>query len=100
MSAPARVELSVLGQKLSVRSAASADYLQKLAREVEDRAVAIQRGGVRDPMSALALAAIELADELQRLKDDQTREAGDVQARLDALVDLVRRVAPPDRSAS
>jgi len=70
MTAPARVELSLLGQKLSVRSEAGAEYLQSLARFVEDRAVAIQQGGVRDPMSALALAAIEIADELHRLRDE------------------------------
>jgi cell division protein ZapA (FtsZ GTPase activity inhibitor) len=95
VTAPARVELSLLGQKLSVRSAASADYLQSLARFVEDRAAAIQQGGVRDPMSALALAAIEIADELHRLRDEQARDAGDVRARLDALVDLIQSVTPP-----
>lgn len=95
MSAPARVELSLLGQKLSVRSAAGAEYLQSLARFVEDRAVAIQQGGVRDPMSALALAAIEIADELHRLRDEQSREQTDVRARLDALVDLIESVTPP-----
>ena len=98
MTAPARIELSLLGQKLTVRSAAGAEYLQSLAHFVEERAVAIQKSGLRDPMSALALAAIELADELHRLRDERTREETDVRARLDALVDLIHSVTPPATS--
>ena len=95
MSEPARVELTILGQKLSVRSSAGAEYLKLLARDVEDRAVAIQRGGIRDPLSSLALAAIELADELHRLRDDQSKDTKTVSARHDALVDLIQKVTPP-----
>ena len=90
----ARVELSILGQKVAVRTEAPADYLQGLARFVEERAVALQQSGVRDPMSALALAAVEIADELHRVRDAQTRDTGNVERRLDALVDLLQRVAP------
>jgi cell division protein ZapA (FtsZ GTPase activity inhibitor) len=97
MSPPARVELSLLGQKLTVRSEAPAEYLQSLARFVEDRAVALQQSGVRDPMSALALAAIEIADELHRARDENVRDTQDVRARLGALVDLLESVNPPDR---
>lgn len=97
MSAAGRVELTVLGQKLTVRSAESPEYLQSLARFVEDRALALQQSGVRDPMSALALAAIELADELHRTRDEKSRDAKDVRARLGALVSLLDRVTPSDR---
>ena len=96
MAAPERVELTLLGQKLTVRSD-EPEYLRSLARFVEERALALQKGGVRDPMGALALAAIEIADELHRAKDDQTRDATDVRARLDALVDLLQSVTPPER---
>lgn len=90
----ARVELSILGQKFAVRSEAAPDYLQGLARSVEERALALQKSGVHDPMSALALAAIEIADELNRARDEQSRHTGDVQDRLGALVDLLQRVTP------
>jgi cell division protein ZapA (FtsZ GTPase activity inhibitor) len=92
----ARVELSILGQKLVVRTEDSAEYLRGLARFVEERALALQKSGVHDPMSAVALAAIEIADELHRARDEQSRDAGDVRRRLDALVDLLHRVAPAD----
>ncbi len=97
MATPTRVELSLLGQKLTVRSEASPEYLKSLARFVEDRALALQQGGVRDPMSALALAAIEIADELHRLRDEKTHDLGDVRARLGALVDLLESVTPRER---
>lgn len=97
MSAVGRVDLTVLGQKLTVRSAESPEYLQSLARFVEDRAIALQQSGVRDPMSALALAAIEIADDLHRARDETTRDARDVGARLDALVSLLDSVTPHDR---
>lgn len=89
-----RVELSILGQKFTVRSEAAPEYLQGLARFVEERALALQKSGVHDPMSALALAAIEIADELHRARDEQSRDTGDVQERLGALVDLLQRVTP------
>jgi cell division protein ZapA (FtsZ GTPase activity inhibitor) len=95
----ARVELSILGQKLTVRSEAPPDYLRKLARFVEERAVALQKSGLQEPMSALTLAAIEIADELHRAREEQSRDAGDVERRLDALVDLLHRVAPADGSS-
>jgi cell division protein ZapA (FtsZ GTPase activity inhibitor) len=96
-STAGRVELTVLGQRLTVRSAESPEYLTELARFVEDRAVVLQRGGVRDPMSALALAAIEIADELHRARDAQARDAKDVGARIGALVSLLDSVTPRER---
>ena len=95
MTVPERVELSVLGTKLSVRSAAEPAYLQSLARFVEERAEAIQQGGVRDPMTALTLAAIEIADDLHRLRDEHVRDESVVRERLDALVELIQSVTPP-----
>ena len=96
MATPSRVELSVLGQKLSVRSEAEPEYLKTLARFVEERASTLQQGGVRDPMSALVLAAIEIADELHRLRDDAVRDARDVHVRIGALVDLLEAVTPSE----
>src|SRR5438270_110286 len=61
---------------------------------------ALQRGGVRDPMKALVLAALEMADDLHRAREEKTRDAGEVEARLGALVELLDRVAsdPPRRT--
>ena len=96
---PARVELNLLGQTLTLRSEADPAYLKTLAAFVEKRVTALQRGGVRDSMKALILAALDIADELHRTRDDRTRDSGDVEARLGALVQLLDRAAddPPGR---
>jgi len=93
LSEPGRVELTLLGQTLTVRTEASADYLRSLAKYLEERVATIKRGGVRDAHTALILAALDIADELFRARDDVTRREGDVRARLGALVTLLEKVS-------
>ena len=98
MSESRRVELTFLGQALALRTEASPDYLRKLAKFVEERVAELKRAGVKDPMKALSLAALDIADELFRARDETIRGAGDVGARLGALVALLDKVAPKERS--
>ena len=96
MAEPARVELTLLGQKLSLRSEASPEYLQALAAFVEDRVATLQNSGVRDPLKALSLAALDMADELHRAQEERSGE-GEVGARLRAVIarlDELTRQAP------
>jgi cell division protein ZapA (FtsZ GTPase activity inhibitor) len=92
--AAGRVELTLLGQTLTVRTEAPADYVRGLAAYVEERVNTLQTGAVRDPMAALILAALDIADELFRTREDTARQQGDVGARLGALVEFLDRVAP------
>ena len=71
MSEPRRIELNLLGQTLTIRSEASADYLRRLAKFLEDRVAQLKRSGVADPMTALSLAALDIADELFRAREDK-----------------------------
>ncbi len=89
MSAPKRVELTFLGQALALRTDASPDYVRKLAKFVEERVAELKRAGVKDPLKALSLAALDITDELFKARDEKTRGAGDVGARLGALVALL-----------
>jgi len=89
MSAPKRVELTFLGQALALRTDASPDYVRKLAKFVEERVAELKRAGVKDPLKALSLVALDIADELFKTRDEKTRGAGDVGARLGALVALL-----------
>jgi cell division protein ZapA len=91
---PARVELTLLGQTLALRSGADPAYLKRLAAFVEERVTALQRGGVRDQTKALILAALEIADELYRAREDRTKDARDVEARLGALVEILDGLTP------
>jgi hypothetical protein len=56
--------------------------------------------GVKDPLAALTLAALDITDELFRLREDAARQEGDVGARIGALVEMLDRLAPePPRRA-
>jgi cell division protein ZapA (FtsZ GTPase activity inhibitor) len=96
MTEARRVELTFLGQALALRTEASPDYIRKLAKFVEERVAELKRAGVKDPLKALSLAALDIADELHRARDEQALGAGDVGARLGALVTLLDRAAPKD----
>ena len=99
MSEARRIELNLLGQTLTIRSEASPDYLRRLAKYLEERVSALKRSGVQDPMTALALAALDITDELFRGREDKSRNEGDVGARLGALVALLEKVAPREPGA-
>jgi cell division protein ZapA (FtsZ GTPase activity inhibitor) len=94
MAEPQRVELMFLGTKLTVRTEASPEYLQSLVRYLEDAVGELRRGGVRDDATALMLAALDVADELFREREDK-HSAGDVSARLGALVTLLEQSTGP-----
>jgi cell division protein ZapA (FtsZ GTPase activity inhibitor) len=89
-----RVELTLLGQTLTVRTEAPPDYVRRLALFLEERVNGLRSAGVKDPMAALTLAALDIADELFRTREDQARHEGDVGARLGALVQMLERFTP------
>ena len=97
MGEPQRVQLTLLGQTLTVRTEASPEYLQSLVRYLEAAVAALRRSGIRDDSTALMLAALDVTDELFREREDKQRNDGDVGTRLGALVTLLEQAAPPSR---
>ena len=95
MAEAQRVELTFLGTKLTVRTEAEPEYLQSLVRSLEDAVARLRQAGVRDDTTALKLAALDVADELFREREDKQRAAGDVGARLGALVSLLEETTGP-----
>ena len=92
-----RVELTLLGQSLTVRTEASDDYVHVLARYLEERVDTLRKSGVQDPTKALLLAALDITDELFRARQDKDKTAGDVGARLGALLTLLEQATPKPR---
>jgi cell division protein ZapA (FtsZ GTPase activity inhibitor) len=88
---PGRVELTLLGQALTVRTEADPEYVRTLAHYLEERVAELAKTGVKEPMAALTLAALDITDELFRAREDRERQDGDVQARLGALVQMLER---------
>ena len=95
MSEAKRLELTLLGKTLTVRTGASSEYLQSLARYLEDAVATLRRSGVRDETTALMLAALDVTDELFREREDKTRSAREVGGRLGALLTLLEQATPP-----
>jgi cell division protein ZapA (FtsZ GTPase activity inhibitor) len=89
-----RVELSLLGQTLTVRTEASPEYVRQLATFLEERVGELARAGIKDQMAALTLAALDITDELFRAREERARQDGDVNTRLSALVEILDRLAP------
>lgn len=84
-----RVELTLLGQTLAIRTEAGVDYARSLARFVEERVTEVVRAGVQDPWRAMAMAALDIADELFREREGAARREGDVDARLRTVLALL-----------
>ena len=89
MAEAGRVELTLLGQTLTVRTEAAPEHIRALADYLEDRVGALRKSGVRDPLAALTLAALDITDELFRLREDHSIDERDVGTRLGALVSLL-----------
>jgi cell division protein ZapA (FtsZ GTPase activity inhibitor) len=104
-----RVEVDILGKKYTIRSEAAPEYVRELAAYVEKRAREIEGASPgQDPAKVLALAALYIADEMFRLRDeraegDKKRATGekertaaekDAIARLSALRQLLDSVVP------
>jgi cell division protein ZapA len=91
-----RVEIEILGQRYVIRSHAPPDHVRRLVGFVEGRVGEIRgTGPAHDPQKLLALAALDIADELLRLQDERARNDGDASARVGALVQLLESVVEP-----
>ena len=90
MSDAQRVEVEILGQKYTIKSEADPKYVKDLAAYVEKRVKSVE-GQIRgqDPVKALALAALYIADELFRAREDLSKYEGDLPKRIGAMVDLL-----------
>jgi cell division protein ZapA (FtsZ GTPase activity inhibitor) len=88
-----RVEVEILGQKYTIRSAAEAGYVRELAAYLEKRVLEIRGGGGgQDAARLLALAALYITDELFRLRDERSEADRAAGARLGALRELLDAV--------
>lgn len=94
MSEPKRIELTLLGQNLTLRTEAPSDYVRSLAHYLEKRVETLRRAGVQDTGKALILAALDVTDELFRAREDRERQAGDLGARLGVLASVLERATP------
>ena len=87
-----RVEVEILGQKYTIRSASEAGYVRELAAYLEKRVSELRGGGQQDAARLLALAALYITDELFRLRDERREADQAASARVGALRELLDAV--------
>lgn len=67
---PSLVQVEIFGQNYSVKSGGDADYVRKLAAFVDEEMKDVSRAsGAVDSLRVAVLAALNLADEIHRLRE-------------------------------
>jgi cell division protein ZapA (FtsZ GTPase activity inhibitor) len=96
MSKTNRVEFELLGQKYTIRSDATPEYVRRLVAHVEKTIKQIQaEGGPQDPQKLAVLAAFYIADELFRGRDASRQTEGAAAERVGVLLELLEKTARP-----
>jgi cell division protein ZapA (FtsZ GTPase activity inhibitor) len=96
MTERARVDVTLLGQPLVIRTEASPEYVKTLAAFIEERVATLRKSGVRDTMMALTLAALDITDELFRARQDRVRNDATLRTRIEGMTSLLDDVLPPE----
>jgi cell division protein ZapA len=80
------VETYILGQKYTIKGDAPDEHIQKLVAYVNGKIQEVYENSPNiAPLKASILAAINIADELQKLKDEQETIAKHIEEKTDTL---------------
>ncbi len=89
------IQVEIFGQKYSLRGGADAAYIRELAALVDSRMKEVQRGtGTSDGYRIAILAALNLADELCRIRSQQTSLERSTEGALRRLLELMPENPP------
>ena len=83
------IEVTILGQKYTIKGDASEDYIKGLASFVDERLKEVHNSspGI-SPLKAAILASLNIADELHKLKEAQENITKNIEERANALTGL------------
>lgn len=83
------VEVYILGQRYSIKGDAPEDYIMKLADYVNGKIKEIyEKSPGITPLKASILAAITIADELHKLREEQIEMTRSIEEKAEALSKL------------
>ncbi len=83
------IEVNILGQRYRIKGDAPDEYIQELARFVDERIREIyDKGPNTVPLKAAILAALDIADELYRYRREQEDLTKGIEKKTEQLVRL------------
>ena len=84
------VEVSIMGQKFLVRSDSDEEYVERIAEFVNGKVAEITSKSKSIPsLNVVILAAMNIADEYLRSKDDKSQFASVVEKKLKGMIELI-----------
>ncbi len=85
------VEVEIAGQKYNIKGEESNEYLIRITEFVDGKIQEINnRYADMNPVKAAILAAINIADELHKLKDDYESATEKIESRADELNNIMK----------
>jgi cell division protein ZapA len=83
------VEVTILGQKYTLKGDAQEDYIKKLAAFVDGKLKEVYAASpTMTPLKAAILASLNIADELHKLQEAEESIARNIEERANALTGL------------
>jgi cell division protein ZapA len=83
------IEVDILGQKYTIKGNAPEDYIKKLAVFVDLKLQEVHRSTPNiAPLKAAILVAINIADELHKISEEQEKATREIEKKADVLSGL------------
>jgi len=83
------IEVDILGQKYTIKGDAPEEYIKKLAVFVDLKLKEVHNSSPNiAPLKAAILAALNIADELHRIREDQEKAAKGIEEKANVLSGL------------
>ncbi len=83
------IEVTILGQKYTIKGDAPEEYIKKLAAFVDEKLREVYTNSPSiTPLKASILASLTIADELHKLREDQESLAKNIEEKANALSGL------------
>jgi cell division protein ZapA (FtsZ GTPase activity inhibitor) len=90
-----RVEFEILGQRYTIRSDASAEYIRQLVGYLEEKLRMLdQSGQMKEPTKLFMLAALHVTDELFRAREQSAQLPPQMGEHIQKLIKLLDDAAP------
>ena len=89
-------EFEILGQRYTIRSDASPEYIRELVAYMETKVNEIQKGpSPQDPLKVSILAALTIVDELFQAREGLAAQEADLVRTIQRLIERLQTAIPP-----